>query len=203
MEEKMNIVVLVDCQNDFIDGSLGVGYDKWAKAYDSILTTVNKVKPEILLATKDMHPVDHCSFKEQGGPWPSHCVDGTAGAQLYWKISNLIMDDYKDGKTGMIYKGQNPKEEEYGVDILGRMPENLKSMVDDAINKGESVNIYLTGLCYDYCVYNCAKETATVNSVFDMNQTISIIRDATVAIDDKAELDVDSYNIKIINSKDL
>src|SRR5690606_20243179 len=28
------------------------------------------------------HPPDHASFREQGGPWPTHAVAGTPGAEF-------------------------------------------------------------------------------------------------------------------------
>lgn len=33
-----------------------------------------------VFATRDWHPPDHCSFRERGGPWPTHCVAGSPGA---------------------------------------------------------------------------------------------------------------------------
>ena len=33
---QKKILAFVDVQNDFIDGSLAVGYEKWAKAYENI-----------------------------------------------------------------------------------------------------------------------------------------------------------------------
>ncbi len=41
-----------------------------------------------ILATRDWHPVNHCSFTEQGGPHPTHCVQGSRGAQFH---SDLVM----------------------------------------------------------------------------------------------------------------
>ena len=35
-----------------------------------------------MFASRDWHPPNHCSFREQGGPWPGHCIAGTAGAQF-------------------------------------------------------------------------------------------------------------------------
>ena len=41
-----------------------------------------------ILATRDWHPPNHCSFTEQGGPYPIHCVQGSRGAQFH---SDLVM----------------------------------------------------------------------------------------------------------------
>ena len=34
-----------------------------------------------LVATCDCHPAGHVSFRDRGGLWPSHCVEGTTGAE--------------------------------------------------------------------------------------------------------------------------
>jgi nicotinamidase/pyrazinamidase len=33
-------------------------------------------------ATQDWHPPDHCSFLQQGGDYPPHCVAGSVGAEF-------------------------------------------------------------------------------------------------------------------------
>lgn len=38
---------------------------------------------EIVVFTRDRHPANHCSFAASGGPWPVHCVDGTAGFRFH------------------------------------------------------------------------------------------------------------------------
>jgi nicotinamidase/pyrazinamidase len=198
----MNILVLVDVQNDFINGSLGVGYDKWDEAFNKLKIAQERINPDMIIATKDMHPTNHCSFKEQNGPWPAHCVDGTAGSDLDWRVSDMISAFAKDKPVAFIYKGQNAAEEEYGVDVLGRLSEKDMKPIDDAIKNGEKVNLYFTGLCYDYCVFNCAKESALANEVAQLPQTLTIVKDATVAIDPTAEVDTKTYGIRVVTSAD-
>ena len=41
-----------------------------------------------ILATRDWHPPNHSSFAEQGGPCPTHCIQGSRGAQFH---SDLVM----------------------------------------------------------------------------------------------------------------
>ena len=36
-----------------------------------------------VFASRDWHPQAHLSFKPQGGEWPVHCVQGTAGADFH------------------------------------------------------------------------------------------------------------------------
>ena len=47
----------------------------WLRAAEAIGATV--------VAVRDWHPADHCSFRDQGGSWPAHCVQDTAGAAFH------------------------------------------------------------------------------------------------------------------------
>src|SRR3990172_9324815 len=74
-------LIVVDVQIDFLPGgSLAV------PAGDEVVPVLNRylgafhAKSLPIFATRDWHPVNHCSFKAGGGPWPPHCVAGTAGA---------------------------------------------------------------------------------------------------------------------------
>ena len=46
-------------------------------------------------ATRDYHPVDHVSFIGQGGPFPAHCVQGSAGSHFLPPIAAAMAN----GKT--------------------------------------------------------------------------------------------------------
>lgn len=37
-------------------------------------------------ASRDWHPRRHTSFREQGGPWPPHCIQGSEGARFHPKL---------------------------------------------------------------------------------------------------------------------
>jgi nicotinamidase/pyrazinamidase len=36
----------------------------------------------VIVFSQDWHPPDHLSFQSNGGPWPTHCVAGSSGAEL-------------------------------------------------------------------------------------------------------------------------
>lgn len=176
-----NIVALIDCQNDFIDGSLGVGYDKWAKAYEYIENLLENLDYEKydLIFTKDNHPSYHCSFKEQGGLWPSHCVENTFGSEIYWKLATKAQL-YK-----VINKGEDPEKEEYGIDVLKNMS-NVKE-------------INIMGLCTDYCVKETAIMTAKAHP--DTNVKVHLKGSAYISEDtlNKAVKEMEKIsNIEII-----
>lgn len=79
IEEDTDLLLIVDVQNDFVTGSLAV---PGAKDIISVINRYIKRFKHIFLS-RDMHPVNHCSFVAQGGPWPPHCVADTDGTKLY------------------------------------------------------------------------------------------------------------------------
>ena len=64
----MQALALIDLQNDFIDGSLAVGNEKFYKAWKHTKQLIEKEHFDVVLATMDYRPANHCSFKAQGCP---------------------------------------------------------------------------------------------------------------------------------------
>ena len=80
MEQLINLVI-VDMQNDFMDdGNLPIKGAYQAK--NVIEQYIEDYWDEIgwTITSKDLHPKNHCSFKECGGLYPEHCVRYTKGA---------------------------------------------------------------------------------------------------------------------------
>jgi len=85
----MNLII-VDCQNDFITGTMTV---KGAKqTVEEIKTFIKSHKKEIekIIFTVDWHPYNHRSFKRNGGEYPQHCVQYTPGACIEPKLLKLV-----------------------------------------------------------------------------------------------------------------
>lgn len=85
MAESMEIkdgdaLIMVDTQVDFCPGGALAVADG-----DQVVPVLNRVQPlfRTVVATRDWHPAGHCSFREQGGAWPPHCVQGTPGAEYH------------------------------------------------------------------------------------------------------------------------
>jgi len=89
-------LIVVDVQRDFCEGG--------ALAVGDTLSLINPLKNFIetlrlqnipIVFTLDWHPSDHKSFIENGGIWPSHCVQNSEGAELMppliWQTSDLII----------------------------------------------------------------------------------------------------------------
>jgi nicotinamidase/pyrazinamidase len=77
-------LVLVGLQNDFLPGGV-VGIPTG----NEVLPVANRLIAEFsraelpIVAIRDWHPSAHCSFTDQGGRWPVHCVAETPGARFH------------------------------------------------------------------------------------------------------------------------
>ena len=102
-------LVVVDVQRDFCEGGVLP-----ARNTSGLVAPLNAaiawcIQCQIICVfTRDWHPVNHCSFHSQGGPWPTHCVQGTPGAEfaagLQLPNSALVIDIEKDSdKANMSY----------------------------------------------------------------------------------------------------
>ncbi len=81
LDPHRDAVIVVDVQNDFCPGgALPVPEgDKVIPPLNAFLGRADC----FVVATRDWHPANHCSFTAQGGPWPVHCVAQTWGADFH------------------------------------------------------------------------------------------------------------------------
>lgn len=94
-----------------------------------------------IFLTRDWHPPNHISFKNRGGPWPPHCVQGTRGAEFHPGLEI-------PHSAGLVSKGDKPDVDSYS-DFQGTgLEDRLKSL---GVRE-----VFVAGLATDYCV----KETS-------------------------------------------
>ncbi|MBR6359074.1 MAG: GNAT family N-acetyltransferase [Lachnospiraceae bacterium] len=165
------VLVVVDVQNDFIEGG-AMAVEGGKRVAELIAEEMLRKEYSSVIVTQDWHPANHCSFKEQGGPWPVHCVENTKGAELYPAIAEAA----KKVHAQIFKKGTDPKKEEYGADIKGLFIDSR----DD---------IRVVGIALDYCV----KETAKMLKKNYPGAHVTIVTGLTAAIkgfdaDDRTEL---------------
>ena len=134
----MRTLIVVDLQKDFWDpeGRLSV---KGAEGLPSRVAAAVKNYDSVMF-TLDWHPLGHCSFASEGGPWPEHCVQYTEGASLPFEV----LESAKGLKVMYYFKGRNPRREEYGA--FGRIKREQMEVLR------QSDEITVCGLCGDYCV---------------------------------------------------
>ena len=128
-------LVLVDVQRDFCPGgALPV------PAGDEVVPVLNRwlgVGKLLKAATRDWHPRNHCSFKQNGGPWPAHCVQGTPGAEFHPDLRAELL-------TLVVSKATSPDRDAYsGLDA----PQLLEELKEKRIRR-----LWCGGLATDYCV---------------------------------------------------
>ena len=128
-----DVLIVVDMQNDFIDGALGT-----AEAVSIVPNVVEKVKsfPGTVIFTRDTHTENYLSTQEGRKLPVTHCVKGTPGWQIRAELEALRKSDAVD-KPG------------FGSTALAHM---LASM-----DKAEGLSsVTLVGLCTDICVISNA-----------------------------------------------
>ena len=151
-------LVIVDLQNDFCPGgSLAV------REGDQIVPVVNDLIEKFsrlgwpVFATRDWHPEGHVSFKAQGGIWPPHCVQGTAGAEFH-PLLRLSQS------SAVVSKGTAQDKDAYSGFDGTHLTERLRSAgVDEVV---------VCGLATDYCV------KATAMDGLRVGFGVTVVKDA-------------------------
>jgi len=156
-------LLIVDVQNDFLPGgSLAV------KDGDQVIPPLNgyiehfRKRGLATYATRDWHPPNHCSFQDQGGIWPSHCVVTTRGAEFAPTLK-LPKDCH------VVSKATDPSRDAYsgfeGTDLAQRLR-------TDQVRR-----LFVGGLATDYCVLN------TVEDALREGFAVILLEDAIRAVD--------------------
>ncbi|ATZ81117.1 putative isochorismatase hydrolase [Bodo saltans virus] len=100
-------------QNDFITGSLAIpNTDTIIKGICSMID-IFASKNSKIIATKDYHPKNHCSFSENGGLFPSHCIQNTHGSYIEKTISDKLQEHLKN--VSIVFKGFSPDIDSYAA----------------------------------------------------------------------------------------
>ncbi|MCI2082187.1 MAG: isochorismatase family protein [Bacteroidales bacterium] len=143
--------VVVDMLYDFIDGTLAC--ENAANAVKKSTAYANANPMHKMFYVCDCHPANHCSFKENGGEWPMHCVEGTHGAEIhkgYGRLANA--QNRPDKKRNVFLKGLDPGKEQYsgfeGIDAGGRTLE--AALAENG--GGEKGIVEVSGVATEFCI---------------------------------------------------
>src|SRR2546428_6701292 len=157
-----------DAQNDFCrGGALGVPDG------DAIIPRVNRTvalferRQLTVLCTRARHPRETKHFKEFGGAWPAHCIQGTKGARFH---SDLQLSK----GAGILSKGMDPEQDSYSAfQAFTDRGRDLESTLHE-LDVDEMV---ICGLATDYCV------RATTLDGLRRGLAVRVIRDAIRGVD--------------------
>lgn len=143
------LLLIIDCQNDFINGSLAVpNAEKMIGSLATYLSKSWKREYTDFVFTADWHPIKHSSFVENGGAWPSHCVKFTEGAAIHPSLTSILK--VNNINYSILTKGLNEDTEEYS--ILAN--EASKKILLEIIEQNKIDQIDICGIAGDFCVKN-------------------------------------------------
>ncbi len=136
LENDMNYLILVDVQNDFVDGALGT-----PEAREMLPRLVEKARQfdGTLLVTKDTHGPDYMETQEGRNLPVPHCIKGTDGWQLAPAL--LAIPAVREAKV-------------YEKPCFGSTALAADLAAENRAGGVESVE--LVGLCTDICVVSNA-----------------------------------------------
>lgn len=128
-----NILLVIDMQNDFIDGALGT-----PEAVDIVPKVREKIRnfDGTVLFTRDTHGENYMETQEGKNLPVPHCIRGTEGWQIRPELEELRVTEPIDKGT-------------FGSDELGKILRDLND--EDPIG-----TITVIGLCTDICVISNA-----------------------------------------------
>ena len=127
------VLVVVDMQNDFIDGSLGT---KEAEGIVGAVTEEIRKDYDLIVATRDTHDENYLSTNEGKHLPVVHCVKDTKG----WQIADAVEEALKEKEDLTILNKPTFGSE----DVVKTLKEYDK---ENPIG-----SITLIGLCTDICV---------------------------------------------------
>lgn len=171
----MDVLLVIDLQNDFVDGALGnKGNDKIVKPIESL---VENFDGEVIF-TRDTHDENYLESLEGSHLPVKHCIKNSKGWQIKIDTKNhKIIDKPSFGSYELV--------------------EYLKKL-----NEKEKIkNIYMVGICTDICVLSNA--ILIKNAL--LNTEVTVIEDLCKATNEKnhkiAIEAMKSCQVNIVNSK--
>ncbi|MDE5462970.1 bifunctional nicotinamidase/pyrazinamidase [Bradyrhizobium sp. CSS354] len=176
-----DVLLVIDVQNDFCTGgALAV------PGGEKVVPAVNRIAQKFanVVLTQDWHPRDHVSFAPNHAGkqpfqtivldygvqvlWPSHCVQGTAGAEFHRDLdaaraSLVVRKGFRRGIDSYSALFENDRKTPTG--LLGYLRER------------ELKTVFVAGLAFDYCVRFSAEDARKAG--FE----VAVIEDACRGID--------------------
>lgn len=128
------ILLVIDMQRDFIDGSLGTPEAR--AIVEDVVRVIRQYPPENIFATRDTHPENYLETQEGRNLPVVHCVRGTPGWELDPRIRQALR----------------------GAEVIDKPTFGSRVLAEciAAIAGQEEIEVTLVGLCTDICVISNA-----------------------------------------------
>lgn len=158
MDKKIKVLVGIDLQNDFIDGSLA---NKEAQAViDNIVNKINEFDGDAMIFTMDTHFSDYLQTKEGKMLPVEHCLCMSKGWNINEKVADAIHAKVEKGVAFAFI----PKPTFGSVEGILSLSSSFGggSLVEEILNLEKSkenpvpMEIEMFGFCTDICVVSNA-----------------------------------------------
>ena len=138
-----NILVIVDAQNDFIDGSLGS--EAAQSRIDNICKKIENFTDGLIITTQDTHEKNYLETKEGEKLPVEHCIKYSFGWGLNTKVAATVVTKVAIDTTTSFTGIEKPT---FGsTDLMKKIYEYVGD---------EEFNITFVGFCTDICVISNA-----------------------------------------------
>lgn len=115
-------LLVVDMQNDFLPaadapdgGRFAISEGADASAVIVEMMAKAAAARALIVATRDYHPLGHCSFATNSGPFPVHCVQGSKGALFFPPVARALNEAKASGAdTRVVFKGFHEAVDSFG-----------------------------------------------------------------------------------------
>lgn len=155
-------LLIADIQSDFLPGG-AIAISGGGEILPVLLNYIRRFHTHRLpiFLTRDWHPPNHCSFRDQGGPWPVHCVAGAPGS--------LPPAGFEPPASAvMIYKAIDPDREAYSAFHGTALDRHLRAL---GVRR-----LFIGGLATDYCVLH------TVTDALSLGYAVCLLLDGIKAV---------------------
>ena len=97
MKDKLRVLVLIDVQHDFIDGSLA--NEEAQRVLPNLIKKVEEFDGDAIFLTKDTHDNNYLQTREGEKLPVEHCIYNSFGWSLPHDLEKIIMRKKEDGMT--------------------------------------------------------------------------------------------------------
>ena len=157
MEKKIKVLVLIDVQNDFIDGALS--NENAQKVIPNIVNKIEKFDGDAIIYTLDTHDKDYLKTKEGEKLPVEHCIIDTHGWDLNKDVKNALIEKHnEDYKISYILKPTFGSVCNF-MDDNGTTTNTLVECIlnmETGTSSPTPMEIEMCGFCTDICVVSNA-----------------------------------------------
>ncbi|MBR3309847.1 MAG: cysteine hydrolase [Lachnospiraceae bacterium] len=148
------LLIVVDMQNDFIDGSLGT--PEALAIVEAVKEKIRSYPPEDVIATMDTHETDYLSTQEGKFLPVEHCIRDTHGWEIREDIMELLDEAEIYEKPTFACEDLAQDLRGYAMDMKARADRLNEIAENPEETVGEQIELELVGLCTDICVVSNA-----------------------------------------------